>query len=60
MQYTSSEHEVTDAITVLDKLINLNASHTMEAIRRHKNGQKLDMFTTLKLKKELARVNEQP
>ncbi|MEI8377157.1 MAG: hypothetical protein WCF95_01330 [bacterium] len=58
MQFTSSENEIKDAIKVLDKLVNANTSNTMEAIRRYKNGQSLDIFTSFKLKKELTRVNK--
>lgn len=59
MQYTSLDNEVTDAIIILDRLININASNTMESIRRFKNNQELDMFSSFRLKKELARVNKQ-
>lgn len=59
MKFTSSDNEIKNAIQVLDKLININASTTMEAVRRYKNSQTLDIFTSFKLKKELARVNEQ-
>jgi len=59
MQFKSSDNEVANTINILDKLINSNTSNTMEIIRSYKNTSELDVFTSFRLRKELARVNEQ-
>ncbi len=58
MQFTNSENEIAEAIAILDKLIKSNALKTMEAIRKYKNGREIDIFTSLRMKKELKKINE--
>jgi hypothetical protein len=58
MQFTNSETEIAEAITLLDKLIKSNPARTIETIRKYKNKYEIDMFTSFRLKKELQKINE--
>lgn len=58
MKFTSSENEISNAIDILDKLINANTSNTMETIRRYKTVQEIDMFTSFRLRRELKKISE--
>ena len=57
MRFKTSENEISEAIDILDKLINSKPNTALETIRNYKVSKNFDMFTSYRLNKELNRIN---
>lgn len=58
MKFTTSDKDVKEAIEVLDKLINAKSSNALQILKRYKNTNELDLFSSYRLKKELAKISK--
>lgn len=56
MRFTSSEQDIKDSIEFLDKLINAKNSNVLQVLKRYKETNEIDSFTSYRLKKELAKM----
>lgn len=56
MRFTSSEQDIKDSIEFLDKLINAKNSNVLQVLKKYKETNEIDSFTSYRLKKELAKM----